>query len=312
MNNRRLAIVAGLGVVELWIIGLMILSLGGGHAPAPAGTPNVAFASATQNAPAGEVSRLVESGPAPHVVIDDRNAQLTVSVRSGTTVSVTEQTEVRGWVHGTRRPIRVERTADGVSIVRGDGPLDVIMGSVERRLDVVVPPATRLEVTDAGSTTVSGLRADATLHSDDGSIVVSDQRGAVDVRTDDGRVELHDIDAPSVQVRSADGRVVFDRVRADRVDASTADGRIVVTRSLLRGGTIHTRDGRVQLALDPRSDVTVSARTSSGKVIARAPLTAVVGGDADDAPATIRVGNGSGSLEVGSDDGSITIEAEGV
>jgi hypothetical protein len=315
MNNRRLAILAGLGIVELWIVGLMIRSVSGGRNESvyPASAPNVAFASGQQNAPGRDVSRSVDAGAQPHVVIDDRNATLTVSVRPGTTVSVTEQTVVRGWVHGTRHPIKVERTADGVRIERGDGPLDVMMGSVERRLDVVVPPASRLDVTNAGSTTVSGLRADATLHSDDGSISVSDHRGGIDVRTDDGRVELHDVEAPSVSVRSDDGRVVLDRVVADTVDATTDDGRIEVARSLLRGGKIATKSGRVNLGLDPRSDVTVSARTSSGKVIAKAPLTAVGGGNDDETQqSTIRVGNGSGSLEVGTDDGSITVAAGGV
>lgn len=313
MNNRRLAIVAGLGIVELWIVGLMIRSIGGGHdSGSSTGAPNVPFASAAQNVPARQVSRTIEAGPAPHVFIDDQNATLRVSVRLGTTVSVNEEVDVHGWVHGTRRPIVVERTADGVQIVRGDGPLDVMMGSVERRLDVVVPPASRLEVKNAGATEVSGLRAGATLRSDDGSIVVNDQRGALDVHTDDGRVELHDVEAPSVQVDSDSGRVILDRVRTDRVDATTDDGRIEVMRSLLRGGRVETKSGRVNLTLDARSDVTVSARTASGKVIAHPPLTAAGGGDDGDSPATIRIGNGGGSLQVGSDDGSITIAVGGV
>jgi hypothetical protein len=311
MNNRRLALVAGLGVVEVWIIGMMVRSLNGGHESGySTSTPNVAFASAPLTAPGRPDLRVVDAGPAPHVVIDDRNATLTVSVRAGTTVSVNEDTDVHGWVHGTRRPIVVERTADGVQILRGDGPLDVIMGSVDRRLIVVVPPAAQLDVRNAGSTTVSGMRAGTTLHSDDGSITVRDQRGAVNVRTDDGRVELHDVDAPSVDVASDDGRVVLDQVRADHIEATTDDGRIEVARSLLRGGTIQTKSGRVSLTLDPRSDVMVSARASSGRVIAEPPLTSAGSGD-DDSPSTIRIGNGSGSLEVGSGDGSITIAAAG-
>jgi DUF4097 and DUF4098 domain-containing protein YvlB len=106
--------------------------------------------------------------------------------------------------------------------------------------------------------------------------------------------------------------VTFDGVRADRVAISTDNGRIDVVRSVLRNGKIQTDNGRIRLALDPNSDVTVSAHTSSGKVVAEAPLTVVSGGDDDDAPSTIRVGNGAGRLEVGSDDGSITVAAGGV
>jgi hypothetical protein len=60
--------------------------------------------------------------------------------------------------------------------------------------------------------------------------------------------------------------------------------------------------------------VTVSARASSGRVIAQPPL--VRGGSAndddDDVPATIRVGAGRGHLDVASDDGSITVAAGGM
>jgi hypothetical protein len=314
MDNRRLAIVVGLGVVELWVVGLMIRSLCGrshdaGYSLAPA---HVSAAAAVGAASAGRTAKTIETGPAPHVVIDDDQATLTVSVRPGTAVDVTEQIQFSGWMRGSGRPVTIEKTSDGVSITQPDSEDFIAFGSVRRRLDVVVPPGARLDVANAGSIKVSGLRAEATLHSGDGSIVVSDQRGALDVKTDDGRIELHDVEAPSVAVGSDNGRVTFDGVRADRVAISTDNGRIDVVRSVLRNGKIQTDNGRIRLALDPNSDVTVSAHTSSGKVVAEAPLTVVSGGDDDDAPSTIRVGNGAGRLEVGSDDGSITVAAGGV
>ncbi len=302
-----MAIVAGLGVVELWVVGLMICSVAGGH------MANFSRLSAHRTAPdAGlRAAKTLETGPAPHVVIDDKNATLTVTVQPGTIVSVSEKTDVQGWVSGKRRPLVVERTADGVRIARGDGPLEVFMGLVERRLDVIVPPAARVDVRNAGSTALSGLRADAVLHSDAGSIVVNDQRGTLDVRTDDGRIELHGVVAPSVELASDSGRIVLDGVQADRVAVSTDDGRIDVWRSLLHAGKMQTANGHIGLELDPRSDVTVSARTSSGKVTADAPLL-LAGGDGGHSSSSIRVGNGSGRLEVGSDDGSIRVSAGGV
>lgn len=313
MYNRRWAIVAALGVVELWIVGLMLRSISGGHVSAHAADgPKTSVASGPQNAPTLGASRSVDTGPAPHVVIDDKNAKLTVSVRPGTTVSVNEETGVHGWVHGSRHPIVVKRTADGVQIVRGDGPLEVFMGFIERRLDVVVPPAARLEVRNAGSTTIAGLRADVAVHSEDGSIVVSDLRGALDARTEDGRIELFDVDAPSLDVVSDNGRIVLDRVRADTIAVTTDDGRIEIGRSLLRGGKIRTGSGRIVLGLDPRSDVTVSARASSGKVLAESPLIATSAGEDDRMPTIVRFGAGSGRLDVGTGDGSISIRAGGV
>ena len=314
MENRRVALIAGLGVVELWIFGMMFRSLCGGHESRyTVVPPSSAFAAMSNDALEGRLAKTIDAGPAPHVVIDDDGATLSVSVRPGSTVAVNEETDVRGWVHGGRHPVSVERTVDGVQIVRSDNDLVVSMGLVRRQLTVVVPPAVRLEVKNAGSTTISGLRADASIHSDDGSVVVSDVRGAVDVRTDDGRVELHAVDAPAVEIDSDNGRVLLDRVRADRVAVTTDDGRIDVVRSLLLGGKIKTNNGRISLDLDPRSNVTVNARASDGKVIAGAPLTLISGGrDDDDAPSTIRIGSGSGRLDVGSDDGSITVSAGGV
>lgn len=316
MRNRRFAIVAGLGVVEFWIIGLIIRSVGGGHETgfSPL-TAHFASAAAAQSVPGGRTTKTLETGPAPHVVIDDDAATLRVSVRPGTSVAITEQTNAGGWPRGNTRPSTIEKTDDGVRIAQADRTSNAVVmsfGSVGRRLDVVVPPGALLDVQNAGPMTVSGLRADVTLHSDDGSIAVADIRGSVRVKTDNGRVELTDVEAPSIDVGSDNGHVAFDRVRADHVAVITDNGRIDVLRSLLRGGKIQTDSGRVRLALDPRSDVTVSATASAGKVIAQAPLTAVRAADDDDAPSTIRVGSGAGRLEVGSDDGSITVLAGGV
>jgi hypothetical protein len=312
MNNRRAALVAGLGIVELWIIGLMIRSVCGGHQSdfgPPA--PHVPHGMSAAAASAGRTAQTLQTGSAPHVVIDDADAALSVGVAPGTTVTVHQQRLLRGWFHGADQPVRIERTADGVRIARTDAGALLAFGAQQQQLEVIVPPAAQVEVTNAGSTTVAGLRAAVNLHSDDGSIAVSDQRGPVAVKTDNGRVVLRDVEGPSVEVSSDNGRVTFDRVTADRVMVVTDNGRIEISRSLLRGGKIQTDSGRIRLALDPRSDVTLRARAASGRVEARAPLTLVTGTDDENVPATIRVGNGAGSLEVGSDDGSITVAAEG-
>jgi hypothetical protein len=301
VSNRRWAIVAGLGIVELWIIGMMIRSVGGGP-ESVLGVP----------AAGGRTAKTLETGSAPQVVVVSGEAALTVSARPGTTVSVAEVRASGGWMQGSVRPVRIDKTSAGVRIVEPDGASAVGLGVFRRRLDVVVPPDARLEVQNAGSIRVSGLLAAATLRTDNGSIIVTDGRGALDVKTDDGRIELRDVDAPGVDVGSENGRVVFDRVRADRVAVVTDDGRVDVSRSLLRGGKIQTDAGRIRLGLDPRSDVTVSVRSAAGKVSVEPPLTVVRAGDDDNGPATIRVGNGAGALAVGSDDGSITVLAGGV
>lgn len=255
--------------------------------------------------------RTIEGGSSPSVVIDDDDAVLNVTVRAGTTIGVREQPLRGGWFHHGDPPLQIEKTADGVRIVREAGHLTFEIRSGRRELDVVVPPQARLDVRNAGATTVAGLRAAAMLHSDDGPIAISDHVGDLRVTSDNGRVALRDVTAPSVSVTTDNGRVTLDRVEADRAAVSADNGRIDVMHSLLRGGKIQTDTGRIQLGLDARSDVTISAQTSSGKVVAESPFSLAPEAAATGGAATIRIGNGAGRLEVGTDDGSITITAEG-
>jgi hypothetical protein len=232
---------------------------------------------------------------------------LSVSVRSGSTVAVSEHLRTSGWgMHGFRQLSTVEKTADGVAITGPDGTI-VVAGSFDRRLDVVVPPGATLEVKNAGSTTVTGLHGDAMLHSDDGTIVVTGGRGLLTASTDNGRIEVSGVIASAVDLSTDDGRISLDRVVADDVSVTSDNGRIDVVRSLLRGGKIKTDDGRITLGLDPQSNVTVSAQASSGSVNAQAPLAATRASSDDDAPSVIRVGSGAGRLDVSSDDGIITV-----
>jgi hypothetical protein len=300
MRNRRYAVVAALVVVELWIVGLMMRSLAGGGRETSVATSAASLGDAPP--------QVIETGAAPHVEIDDDTAILSVSVREGTTVSVTQQTRRHGWAHGSREPASVVKTSDGVRIVDAGSSLTFSMGSLDRRIDVVVPPGTTLDVQNAASATVTGLRGPAKLHSDDGTVVVNDHRGPLTVTADNGRIELRDVVSPFLDLTADDGRMVLDRVTADGVSIVSDNGRIDVARSVLRGGKIKTDNGRVVLGLDPRSNVTVSAQASSGSVVAEPPLAASIG-NGEDQPSIIRVGSGAGRLDVGSDDGSITVRA---
>ena len=310
MRNRRLAIIAGLGVVELWIVGLMLRSVAGGH-DAGALITSAQIGSASPAPARDGGARTIETGSAPDVVIDDEGATLTVTALTGASVAVRNRSE-HGWFDHHEAPLRIEKTSGGVQILRAPGDAGIMFGSPRRELDVVVPPQARLEVRNAGAMVVSGLRADAVLHSDDGSVRVRDNRGDLRVSTDNGRIELSDVEASYVEAGSDDGRITFDRVRADRVAVSTDNGRIEVQRSRLRGGKIQTDNGRVTLGLDPHSDVLISAKTESGKISAASPLIVTGSGEEDDAPATIRVGSGSGALDVASSDGSISIRSGGM
>ncbi len=196
MRNRRLVLIAALATMELWILGLMIRSVGGSRVPAaasPAGTLHIAYVA---EAAEPEVLRSVETSTTPQVFIDDVDANITITARVGKTVAVTESTHLAGWVQGAHLPLTVVRTGDIVHIGREHLSVVVSMGILERRLAVSVPPGASVHVGRADAISLTGLRGSASLLSDRGSVEVRDMRGSLTARSADGRIELTDVDAP--------------------------------------------------------------------------------------------------------------------
>jgi DUF4097 and DUF4098 domain-containing protein YvlB len=73
----------------------------------------------------------------------------------------------------------------------------------------------------------------------------------------------------------------------------------------VRNGTAHTADGSITLAFADAGDVTVHARTADGSI-------RINGMRQDDSsPTDYKLGNGSGSLDVATQDGSIRVTTNG-
>jgi len=256
-----------------------------------------------------------ETGPAPHVYIDDASAALTVTVKPGSRVSVSEQSSSSGWMHREDSSFSVTPVSDGLRIVRTTTSSTMVMfGSFRRTLDVTLPPGARLEVANAGNTEIAGLRESADIHTDNGHVIVSDHRGKLVATSDNGRIELHDVDGPSVTATSDNGRIILAGVRAGTLSVEADNGRIEGSGVSTGGGKIATNNGLINLGLAQGNDIIVTAHASSGKVRAETPLAfepAAGDADDDDQPRTLRLGNGMGKLEVSSDNGSITISLGG-
>jgi hypothetical protein len=107
---------------------------------------------------------------------------------------------------------------------------------------------------------------------------------------------------------------------ANRIDASSDDGRVEGTGLQVHDGLIESSNGRVTLGFAPGTDTIVNAETSNGFVhvsgFASSAAPAVhksSDDDDDDSPSarTVRIGAGTGRLDVHSSDGNITLNQEG-
>lgn len=241
------------------------------------------------------------TGAHPEVTVDIGYADLTVYRRDegGISVNVTAS----GW-HGfgsSAPEISAKQDGESIQVIAAESP-GWTWGD-DRMVTIAVPPGARLNVVNAGNIKATGLRERATFKSvGNGAIVIEDFNGpALDVSTSNGRVTLHNIIAP-------------------QLDAESSNGRVEGTALQVRDGRIDSSNGRVTLGFLPGTNTTVTAATSNGRInvsgFAATPAKVVKQGDDDDddddsTARTIRVGAGSGRLDVHTSNGSIYLNQEG-
>lgn len=113
-----------------------------------------------------------------------------------------------------------------------------------------------------------------------------------------------------VYVRSQDGHIGLNDVKGT-VDVHSDDGSIRTHGLALSGNnTMSTDDGRIELGFAPEADLSVQVGTDDGTITVDGNRVARDGDD-DAAHYTMRLGSGSGSLQATSRDGSIHITTNG-
>ena len=293
----RSTLIGALVVVELAIVGLGAKAIAGGnvslgsHARTAHGPTTVAL------------DRTFATGPAPHVMIDARDVEVSVEAEPGVAVRVVETLRKSGYVTGDIAALRATQTADGVRIAANGDSSVFVVGIFDRRLRVVVPPAAHVEFTSAGRVDASGLRAKLAAHLIEGRIFVRDHRGDVDVSTGTGSIRLVDVQGSDIAASTRDGRVFLTRIGADRIDASSASGRIVGADVRATNGVLTTRDGRITISFTGNSDAVVTARSADGRVRVCGFTTT----ENEDQRSVVRLGSGRGHFEVSTGSGPITI-----
>ncbi len=94
-------------------------------------------------------------------------------------------------------------------------------------------------------------------------------------------------------------------MNADKLEATTQDGSIHASDMRVRNGSLHTSDGSITIGLADAGDVTVRAHTQDGSI-------RINGMRQDNAvPADYKLGNGAGSLDLATQDGSIRVTTNG-
>jgi hypothetical protein len=258
------------------------------HGPAAHGAADYSFATGTH----------------PEITVDIGYADLTVyrHNEAGIAVDVTAS----GWHgFGSAPPeISAKQNGDSIHVVAADSP-GWSWGD-DRMVTIAVPSGARLNVVNAGNIKATGLRERASFKSvGNGTIVIEDFNGpALDVATSNGRVTMHNI-------------------IASQLDAESSNGRVEGTALQVRDGRIDSSNGRVTLGFLPGTNTTVTAATSNGHInvsgFDATPAKVVKhsdedGDDDDDDSSTartVRVGNGSGRLDVHTSNGSIYLSQEG-
>jgi Putative adhesin len=310
----RPTLIAVLIGVEVAIVAAMFGAVRGGSASSSG------FPVAGAGVAAGGTGWSFAAGPHPTVTVAIGHADLTIETRPGALIAVTVVPGVE--IHSSG-PISARDDGGTIRVTAADSEGASRLYVDDRNIHVIVPPATRVIVDQAGDINAGGLRAAASFESSHGDISIHDFRGQLSATSSDGRLEISDADCPTLHVASSNGRVTLTRVTAAQIDASSSNGRVEGTGLQLHDGRVSSSNGRVSLGFAAGANTTVSAASSNGHVhvsgFAATPATSVKRGDDEDgdddtdsaAATTVRVGAGSGRLDVHASNGSINLSQEG-
>ena len=317
----RATLIAVLVGVEMALVFAMVVAMGGGPKTDYGGWPG---------APAGAAALTpltppltFATGDHPALAIDVGMADVTIDTHPAARidVSVTD-----GFHHmGSQAPIVSRADGNTIRITADESDFWSFIGD-SRVVHITAPPETRVVIVNGGNINVTGLRADATVtsgahfHPGDG-IIVRDFRGSLTATSPDGTIEVTDADCPQLHLASSNGRLTLTRVRALQIFASSSNGRVEGTGLQLRDGSVASSNGRVSLGFATGADTTVTAGAANGHVrvsgFAATAATDVHRSDDEDddddsSPArTVRIGAGSGRLDVRASNGSIELSQEG-
>lgn len=298
--------------VEVLIVGAVLALLRGGSGWHSAFAGSMSSSSSFVAQPIAPIA----AGLTPRVQIDDPQSGIEVTTSSDGMIHVKDDTTFSGWRFGGSTSIpqlRVTRTLDGVAISRADYSTGGISIFSRQHVEIQVPAGARVAIGHCESAEITGLENGVDVASQDGHIGLHHLRGNVNAQSDDGHITADDLTANAIVLSTKDGHVDATGLNlnglAPRATIHTNDGSMKIGGVFPAGGTYEftTGDGRITLNLSPGSDASVTASTGDGRIEIDG---ATYHGD-DSASHAVRVGNGSSSMRVRSEDGSIHITTNG-
>jgi hypothetical protein len=289
-------VIAALLAAEVAIVCLAVVSITSVHLPASFVTPTEARDAAGPRLVEDGPHRIFDGGAHPALTVDIGYADLTIVARAAAPIDVSVSSSTAFGVFRVKSPI--EARSDGETIhISTSGDPGWSIGD-DRMVTVIVPPETKVTVVKAGDIKASGLRAEASFST-----------------AGRGSVTVDDYDAPSLHVESSDGRISLHQVVAAHLDAN-GDGRVEGTGLQVRDGSVES-NSRVSLGFASGADTLVTATTDDGRVrlagfaAATEAASASTSRDDDASSQSVRLGAGTGHLDVHSSDGNISLSQEG-
>jgi hypothetical protein len=291
-------LIAGLIVVELAIIGEAVVAVRGGEAATPYAQQGDARTASGSRLIEGGPHKVFAAGAQPRLTIDIGYADLTILTSKAPQIDVSLSASPVSGLFQATAPITA--TEDGETIRIATTRAHGWSTGDDRMVTVLVPPETQVTVVNGGDIKVDGLRAQASIHS-----------------VGNGSVSVEDYDAPALHVVTSDGPIILHQIVAARIDVASRNDTVEGTALQVRDGTVES-DGRVMLGFATGADTLVSAQASDGKIslsgFADAQSLSSGGKSSEDgglSSRTVRVGAGSGHLDVHSSDGDIDLAQEG-
>lgn len=299
---RRL--ILALALVELAIVGTMITaltwrsqSMTASAAPLPEGGTK----------PLATPHQAVKVGDAPHVEIDAPGFAVEVETGNEHRVVFDDVSRQTGVAYAGRHAVDISSSDANVKISVNESNTTGLSLS-DRRLRIVVPKSTNLEITNCGSASIADVAGEVHVTANNGRIFLQNVLASVvEVESNNGRVEAKGIKTHSLTIHGSNGRIVAENVVIEGGDAKlelrASNGKIEFTGRLAPGGdyAVEGSNGSVNLTLPSDSDTTVTASASNGSVHASGGISVTEDGDNTIA----KYGDGRGAVSVSTSNGSV-------
>ena len=301
--NPRFSLIIVLVVIEIAIIGGIVRSIRGDDSSPWYAQRGTGEAAADPRLVEDGPHQVFDAGSHPALTVDIGYADLTILTRNASQIDVTVSKSTMYGFMRSKAAITARKVGDTVRIAKASEE-DWSVGD-DRMVTVVVPPETQVTVASGGDIRANGLRAAASF-----------------VSVGSGSVTIDDYDGSTLHVESSNGRVSLHGVVAKNLDASSSNGRVTGTALRVRDGRVESSNGNVTLGFAPGADTQITAEASNGNVrLSGFPATASTKGlrksnsddsddDDEDSEQTIRVGAGTGRLDVHSSNGNINLSQE--